>query len=156
MSLLPAPRFATQQSWVPCQVTLASLEVLGCVKTTAFAAVPGQPSAQDAGADGIDNPDDVSLRRTGFDVFGQVQHEPLVPTAGAVFEDLKQRLATWRKQTRDPLLDPANLERLKAEIDSLESKAASKKYRWGYPDYFFGTEASAKTPGKKRQGKQVQ
>ncbi len=74
----------------------------------------------------------------------------------AVFEDLKQHLATWREQTRDPLLDPANLERLKAEVDSMESKKAAKKHAWGYPDYFFGKEPEAKKSGRKKSRRQVQ
>jgi N-sulfoglucosamine sulfohydrolase len=74
----------------------------------------------------------------------------------AVFENLKQRLATWRKQTQDPLLDPANLERLKAEIDSVKSKRDAKEYRWSYPDYFFGREPKAEKPGRKTRGKQGQ
>ena len=68
----------------------------------------------------------------------------------AVFEDLKQRLAAWREQTRDPLLDSANLERLTAEVNSIESKKAAKKQPWGYPDYFFGREPK---PKKSRQDK---
>jgi N-sulfoglucosamine sulfohydrolase len=67
----------------------------------------------------------------------------------AVFEDLKQRLATWRQQTKDPLLDAANLERLKAEVDSMQSKKAAKKQSWGYPDYFFGRESKAGQSGNK-------
>jgi N-sulfoglucosamine sulfohydrolase len=73
-----------------------------------------------------------------------------------VFENLKQHLADWREQTRDPLLDPANLDRLKAEVASLKSKRDAKKHRWGYPDYFFGKEPEAKKPGKKKRGKQGQ
>jgi N-sulfoglucosamine sulfohydrolase len=74
----------------------------------------------------------------------------------AVFEDLKQRLAMWREQTKDPLLDRTNLERLKAEIDFVKSKREAKKYRWGYPDYFFGREPEVESPDKKKHGKQVQ
>jgi N-sulfoglucosamine sulfohydrolase len=55
-----------------------------------------------------------------------------------VYEDLKDRLANWRKQTGDPLLDPKNLNRLTTEVRSVESKKAAKKHIWGYPDYFFG------------------
>ena len=66
-----------------------------------------------------------------------------------VFEDLKQRLAAWREQTRDPLLDSANLERLTAEVNSMESKKAAKKQPWGYPDYFFGKEPEAREVGEK-------
>ncbi len=69
----------------------------------------------------------------------------------AVFEDLKQRLAAWRMRTKDPLLDAANLERLKAEVVSIESKKAARKQAWGYTHYFFGRE-----PEGKKQRKQVQ
>ncbi|UCD51607.1 MAG: sulfatase [Phycisphaerales bacterium] len=50
---------------------------------------------------------------------------------------LQQQLATWRRQTKDPLLDPENLRRLAHEVQGLTKKQA-KKYKWGYPDYFFG------------------
>lgn len=63
------------------------------------------------------------------------------------FEDLKTRLATWRKETRDPLLDPANLQRLMEEVSSRKSKKAAKKRPWSYPDYFFGKEQEAKDSG---------
>lgn len=68
----------------------------------------------------------------------------------AVFRDLRQRLAAWREQTRDPLLDTANLERLAAEVHSVESKKAAKKYSWGYPDYFFGKEPKIKKSRKEK------
>ena len=55
-----------------------------------------------------------------------------------VLEDLKDRLANWRKQTGDPLLDPKNLNRLTTEVRSVESKKAAKKHIWAYPNYFFG------------------
>lgn len=74
----------------------------------------------------------------------------------AIFEDLKQRLAAWRQQTKDPLLVPAKLERLKAEVDSMQSKKAAKKRPWGYPDYFFGKEPEATDAGTKEWGRQVQ
>jgi N-sulfoglucosamine sulfohydrolase len=62
----------------------------------------------------------------------------------AACAELKQALADWREETRDPLLDPANLERLTAEVTAVQSKAAGKEAGWGYPDYFFGREPTVK------------
>lgn len=71
----------------------------------------------------------------------------------AVFSDLKQRLATWREQTQDPLLSPTNLRRLKAEVYAVRSKADGKKLSWGYPDYFFGREPLHKSDNAPAGGK---
>ena len=46
--------------------------------------------------------------------------------------------------------------RLTAEVASVESKRDAKKYRWDYPDYFFGRKPEVKSPGKKGQGRKVQ
>ena len=56
----------------------------------------------------------------------------------AAFEELKERLAKWRKETRDPLLNPENLKRLKAEIDACveDGKPQKSKLVLNYPDYF--------------------
>jgi hypothetical protein len=62
----------------------------------------------------------------------------------------------WREQTRDPLLDSASLERLAAEVNSMKSKKAAKKHRWGYPDYFFGKQPEFKKTEIKKQGNPVQ
>ena len=46
---------------------------------------------------------------------------------------------SWRggaEQTHDPLLDPRNLERLKAEAQ-VDSKAGARERGWEYPEYFF-------------------
>ena len=59
------------------------------------------------------------------------------------FNELKQSLLSWRQQTNDPLLDPVNLQLLKAEVYGLPSKAEGKKRGWNYPDYFFGKEPSS-------------
>ncbi len=59
------------------------------------------------------------------------------PEHAATLAELRRQLTAWRKQTQDPLLDPENLRRLKAEIESISSKKAAKKYEWQYPDYFF-------------------
>jgi len=53
-------------------------------------------------------------------------------------DNLKAQLAAWRKKTKDPLLDPDNLKRLKAEVDSCwDNGEYEKKQHWDYPDYFF-------------------
>lgn len=51
---------------------------------------------------------------------------------------LKKQLATWREQTKDPLLDPENLRRLKAEIDAcfVNGKPRKDRLHLSYPDYF--------------------
>lgn len=54
---------------------------------------------------------------------------------------LQQALAAWRRDTQDPLLDPANLARLKAEIAGA-SKQQARETSWQYPNYFFGHEAA--------------
>ena len=71
-----------------------------------------------------------------------------------VFEDLKDRLANWRKQTGDPLLDAKNLNQLTTEVRSVESKKAAKKHDWGYPDYFFGKGKKAEKSSKWGQEQQ--
>ena len=84
------------------------------------------------------------------------------PDHAAACAELKQALAAWREETKDPLLDPANLERLTAEVTSVKSKAAGKELGWGYPDYFFGREPAVKRdtspatekPAKKKKKKQ--
>ena len=72
------------------------------------------------------------------------------------FADLKERLAAWREQTQDPLLSATNLQRLKAEVYSVKTKAAGKELGWGYPDYFFGREPAPKSsaaPAPKKSSK---
>jgi len=63
---------------------------------------------------------------------------------------LKARLLEWRTQTNDPLLDPDNLKRLKAEIDACASDGEFRKERLqlSYPDYFFRMPAPI-TSGQK-------
>ena len=60
------------------------------------------------------------------------------PAHAKVLSELKRELADWRKRTRDPLLKPENLTRLKAEVDAcLENgKADKSKLNLTYPDYF--------------------
>jgi N-sulfoglucosamine sulfohydrolase len=62
----------------------------------------------------------------------------------AIFADLKKRLLAWREQTRDPLLNPTNLARLKAEVYAVKNKAEARALEWSYPDYFFGSEPAVK------------
>lgn len=52
---------------------------------------------------------------------------------------LKERLVEWRTQTNDPLLNPENLRRLKAEVDAciIDGKAHKEKLQLSYLDYFF-------------------
>ena len=50
---------------------------------------------------------------------------------------------------RTPLLDPANLERLTAEMNSIDSKKAAKEHEWGYPDYFFSKKSETTEPKPK-------
>ena len=84
------------------------------------------------------------------------------PEHAAVFADLKQRLLAWREQTQDPLLNPTNLARLKAEVYAVKSKAEGKAIDWGYPDYFFGKEPAVQRdtspatdkPAKKKKKKE--
>lgn len=62
-----------------------------------------------------------------------------------VLDELKQRLAAWRIQTNDPLLNPENLKQLKTEIDNcfVNGSANKSKLRLRYPDYFNATSPRA-------------
>jgi N-sulfoglucosamine sulfohydrolase len=77
------------------------------------------------------------------------------PEYAAVLAELQGKLAAWREQTEDPLLNPGNLARLKTEVYGITSKKGSKSYQWQYPDYFFGKKPEAKKSEKKK-GRQVQ
>ena len=46
--------------------------------------------------------------------------------------ELREQLAAWRRRTRDPLLHPETLQRLKTEVESVASKQAARKHDWGY------------------------
>lgn len=72
----------------------------------------------------------------------------------AVLDDMEQRLQTEREQTHDPLLNPDNLTRLKAEVYAVKRKAEGKQLAWGYPDYFFGKEPVTSTKPAKKKKKQ--
>jgi N-sulfoglucosamine sulfohydrolase len=71
----------------------------------------------------------------------------------AVLRELQTSLRTWREQTNDPLIDPANLERFSAEVRSITSKDVSKDHPWRYLDYFFGREPVATDAPKKKKRK---
>jgi len=59
----------------------------------------------------------------------------------SIFNDLKQRLSTWRKKTKDPFLNPRNLEMLKAEVDACRKDGSYEKklLHLNYTQYFFET-----------------
>ncbi len=66
------------------------------------------------------------------DLAAHAEHAELLAT-------LKERLAEWRTQTNDPLLNPENLKRLKAEVDAciINGEARKDQLQLSYPDYFF-------------------
>lgn len=59
-----------------------------------------------------------------------------------VLADLKKRIAQWREETSDPLLDAENLRRLTVEVQSTKKKSDAKKRTWKYPTYFFDASSS--------------
>lgn len=61
------------------------------------------------------------------------------PEHSATLATLKRELDRWRRTTQDPLLDPSNLRKLKAEIDAcfVGGKASKGSLSLHYPDYFF-------------------
>jgi N-sulfoglucosamine sulfohydrolase len=63
----------------------------------------------------------------------------------AVLARLQEQLAQWRQETADPLLQPANLVRLKAEM-AAASKKEARELSWHYPYYFLGQEPPAFAP----------
>lgn len=71
------------------------------------------------------------------------------PNHGEALAKLKEQLADWRKQTRDPLLSRENLKRLKAEVDAcfVDGKPSKEHLNLTYPDYFFAQE---RKPGTSR------
>ena len=78
-----------------------------------------------------------------------------LPDHASTLASLQQHLTAWREQTRDPLLDPKNLQRLTAEVTAVKGKFDGKQINWGYPDYFFGREPTKTTaePTKKKKKK---
>ena len=75
------------------------------------------------------------------------------PEHAAMLAELAQALTRWRQDTRDPLLDARNLERLTTEVTAVKSKSQGKQLTWGYPDYFFGKEPTAPTNRAKKRRK---
>ena len=57
------------------------------------------------------------------------------PRYAATLSELTQRLAKWRTETNDPLLDESNLARLSREVQSMKKKLDAKKHDWQYPQY---------------------
>ncbi len=81
------------------------------------------------------------------DLSGSAEH-------AAELHELQTVLRAWREDTKDPLLNPAHLERLSGEVRSIKNKDVGKDYHWGYPDYFFGRKPFATdAPKKKRKSK---
>ncbi len=76
------------------------------------------------------------------------------PEHADILNELQTALQTWRVETHDPLLDPANLQRLSSEVRSIKKKAFAKEHHWGYPDYFFGQELSPAPPVQKKTKQQ--
>ncbi|MFP6901906.1 MAG: hypothetical protein VCA36_13245, partial [Opitutales bacterium] len=62
------------------------------------------------------------------------------PVHIAALDELSTELTRWRWATRDPLLNPVNVTRLKAEIDGIHQGndfSKAKIGQWKYPEYFF-------------------
>ena len=62
------------------------------------------------------------------------------PAHRQALDELSAELTRWRKHTRDPLLNPDNIIRLKAEIDGIRQGNDFSKVKigqWKYPEYFF-------------------
>ena len=69
-----------------------------------------------------------------------------------MFEDLKDRLVRWRERTDDAFLDPANVARLKAEIESTFQDGQYRRPNgWAYSGYL----APAVPPWLKGSGDDV-
>lgn len=74
-----------------------------------------------------------------------------LPEHAATMNELQAALKHWRTVTEDPLLIPANLQRLSDEVRAIKKKEAAGDYHWGYPDYFWGRAPSAIAPTKKKK-----
>ena len=61
-----------------------------------------------------------------------------------VLTDLQEQLTNWRKRTDDPLLNPDNFKRLKAEVDAcfVDGKPSKDRLTLTYPEHFFATPAA--------------
>ena len=62
------------------------------------------------------------------------------PEYSEIFDDLKQRLNTWRVSSDDPLLSKAKLSLLTSEVLGVKKKTDARKKTWRYPEYFSETE----------------
>jgi len=56
-----------------------------------------------------------------------------------ILKRLSSQLQTWREETNDPMLNPENVRRLKAEVDAcfVDGQPDKSKLELTYPDYFF-------------------
>jgi len=56
-----------------------------------------------------------------------------------ILAQLQKQLASWRKNTNDPLLNADNLKRLKSEVEAcfVDGSANKTRLELNYPDYFF-------------------
>ena len=61
------------------------------------------------------------------------------PARSETLTRLQKRLQQWRKATKDPMLEPDNISKLKAELDASKHQGTPKKNRLelNYQDYFF-------------------
>jgi hypothetical protein len=73
------------------------------------------------------------------------------PQHADMLQELQHALLQWRRETGDPLLDPALLQRLTAEVQAVSDKAAGRQLQWGYPDYFFGREPAPRALQRKNR-----
>ncbi|MEM7559340.1 MAG: sulfatase-like hydrolase/transferase, partial [Planctomycetota bacterium] len=66
------------------------------------------------------------------------------PNYANVLSDLQSRLNNWRKETKDPLLDPESLRKLTQEVQSVNKKSVARDHKWKYPEYLGEKDSSAK------------
>ncbi len=75
------------------------------------------------------------------------------PSHSETLRTLQAKLEQWRRDSGDPLLDSANLQRLTKEIRSVKTKAQAQEVTWGYPYFFLGKEvpqSRLNEPSKKK------
>jgi N-sulfoglucosamine sulfohydrolase len=80
------------------------------------------------------------------------------PAHRGTLDALSGRLADWRRETGDPLLDEEVLRRFKAEVDGVKSKRDGRDRDWQYPSYFrragsLPTEVESRDAAPKQPGK---
>lgn len=68
------------------------------------------------------------------------------PAHAAERDRLATALDAWRRDSGDPLLDPAMVRRFQEEVRAHSKKKDAAKHHWGYPDYFFGREPAPAAP----------